>query len=194
MGLQRYMCVACSRRYTSETIPAPKRDGSKTRTMRPCVQCGQETTNPKFCSQSCAATYNNHTHPKREKSSRLCKYCKAVVGEQRLVCDDCLHNQSIKIDWSKKTIGELGRGVKHKSASIVRTAARHIYEQTGRPRVCRRCGYSKHIEICHIQAIKSFPENTLVSVINSLENLIALCPNCHWEFDQGILKIENIPS
>jgi hypothetical protein len=23
-------------------------------------------------------------------------------------------------------------------------------------------------------------------VVNSLENLIALCPNCHWELDHGL--------
>ena len=26
-------------------------------------------------------------------------------------------------------------------------------------------------------------QNTLVSVVNAEENVIQLCPNCHWEFD-----------
>ena len=32
-------------------------------------------------------------------------------------------------------------------------------------------------------AIHSFNENSLVSEVNDISNLIPLCPNCHWEFD-----------
>ena len=32
--------------------------------MNLCLNCGKETTNPKFCSRSCSATFNNK---KREK-------------------------------------------------------------------------------------------------------------------------------
>jgi hypothetical protein len=24
--------------------------------------------------------------------------------------------------------------------------------------------------------------------VNSLDNLVGLCPNCHWEFDHGLLQ------
>ncbi len=65
--------------------------------------------------------------------------------------------------------------------------------QSNRPRVCHNCGYDKHVEICHIRAIGDFPDETPVSVVSGIENLVALCPNCHWEFDRGLLKIE-IPS
>lgn len=32
-----------------------------------CLWCGKETKNPKFCSRSCSASYNNHHNPKRIK-------------------------------------------------------------------------------------------------------------------------------
>lgn len=48
---------------------------------------------------------------------------------------------------------------------------------------CNVCGYDKHYEVCHIKSIASFKSNTSVSIINDLTNLIALCPNCHWEHD-----------
>jgi HNH endonuclease len=34
--------------------------------FKACVQCGEITTNPKFCSSSCSATYNNTLQPKRK--------------------------------------------------------------------------------------------------------------------------------
>lgn len=52
-----------------------------------------------------------------------------------------------------------------------------------RPKVCVRCGYNKHAEVCHIQAVSAFAPGTLVREINAPDNLVMLCPNCHWEFD-----------
>ena len=54
------------------------------------------------------------------------------------------------------------------------------------------CGYDKHVEICHIKSIGSFPTDTIVSDINSLDNLLSLCPNCHYEFDHNRLTLEEI--
>ena len=48
---------------------------------------------------------------------------------------------------------------------------------------CACCGYDKHVELAHIKPVSSFDVNTLISVVNSEENVIQLCPNCHWEFD-----------
>ncbi len=50
-------------------------------------------------------------------------------------------------------------------------------------RVCAHCGYDKHVEICHIKAVKDFPNTSTIGDINKEDNLILLCPNCHWEFD-----------
>lgn len=49
------------------------------------------------------------------------------------------------------------------------------------------CGYNKHYEVCHVKDIKDFDRDSTVYEINHADNLIHLCPNCHWEFDnQGI--------
>lgn len=48
---------------------------------------------------------------------------------------------------------------------------------------CSKCGYDKHFQICHIKSISSFPDDTMLSEINNISNVVALCPNCHWEFD-----------
>lgn len=76
----------------------------------------------------------------------------------------------------------LGQTYQSNAYSLVRSRGRSVAKKLGW-NSCAHCGYDKHIQICHIKAISSFDEDTLISVVNSKDNLIALCPNCHWEFD-----------
>lgn len=78
------------------------------------------------------------------------------------------------------------KGSPNNRYSIVRNKARRKFKHL-KGQSCQVCGYDKHIEFCHIKAIASFSENTIVSTINSKENIAILCPNCHWEFDNGLL-------
>lgn len=48
---------------------------------------------------------------------------------------------------------------------------------------CRHCGYDKHVELAHIKPISEYSIDATLGEINSEENIIPLCPNCHWEFD-----------
>lgn len=57
---------------------------------------------------------------------------------------------------------------------------------------CAICGYNKHIEISHKKAISDFDLDTQVSVVNSKENIWPLCPNHHWEFDNGLLEVPQV--
>jgi hypothetical protein len=54
---------------------------------------------------------------------------------------------------------------------------------------CSNCGYSKHVELCHIRPVSDFPESAKLSEVNAELNNIVLCRNCHWEFDHGLLKM-----
>lgn len=54
------------------------------------------------------------------------------------------------------------------------------------------CGYDKHFEVAHIKAVSSFDNESKVKDINDIENLIALCPNHHWEYDNSDLTIEKL--
>ena len=60
------------------------------------------------------------------------------------------------------------------------------------PKACQKCSYDKHVELCHIKPINSFDDSATVGEINDPKNLLVLCPNHHWEFDNGILKLEEI--
>ena len=55
---------------------------------------------------------------------------------------------------------------------------------------CAICGYNKHIEIAHIKSVSSFNDEATIGEINSIDNLIALCPTHHWEYDNGLFNLK----
>jgi hypothetical protein len=143
----------------------------------PCLNCGGETTNPKFCSRNCAATYNNKLYPKRQRISS-CSKCKAPVHSGHKFCSDC---------WSKTRVLDLTLNSNDGKNAGVRQHARAAYKKSGRPYTCAICKYSTHVDICHIKDIRTYPDETSYSVINDQANLLALCKNHHWEFDHDVL-------
>jgi hypothetical protein len=154
--------------------------------MNNCYHCNKETTNPKYCSRSCAAKENNKT-PKR-KLTRTCLECSAPVWSYRHTrCET--HFLEYKARGHKdKTIGEYRNllSVKGKHPSWVNSHIRNFarsWLKHLRDSPCRKCGYDKHVELAHIKSVASFPDSALLSEVNSEENVIPLCPNCHWEFD-----------
>jgi hypothetical protein len=152
-----------------------------------CLQCGVETNNPKFCCSSCAARYNNRVYPKRRKLLFFCKSCGAETRYRRTYCVDC--DPTKPKDFSHATIAEIRSRALYQANAWIRKLARRAYANASKPMFCYRCGYSKHVEICHVQPIQDFPDDTQMSVVNSPDNLVALCPNCHWEFDHGLLSL-----
>ena len=151
-----------------------------------CLNCGKETTNPKFCGHSCAAKYNN---TRREKEKYYCTRCGVLLGEgytfKNKVCRKC--NKNYK-DWSQFTYGDLLDRRTNQAHAHIRDIARRVYAASDKPKCCANCGYDKHYEICHIKPIESYSRDEKISVINDIHNLIALCPNCHWELDYGDLE------
>ena len=57
---------------------------------------------------------------------------------------------------------------------------------------CQVCGYNKHVELAHIHPVAGFDKNTKLCVVNNPDNVVVLCPNCHFEFDSGILELSQI--
>jgi hypothetical protein len=154
--------------------------------MSTCLICKTKTKNPKFCSRSCAAKHNNKI-PKRNLEGK-CECCKQKISSTRKYCKSCF---TLKFSAKDITLKEAIYTHTHKASaySLVRSRAR-MTEKMKNNKKCYNCGYDKHVEVCHINPISSFSEDTLLSVINHDQNLIALCPNCHWEFDHGLLKLD----
>ena len=152
-----------------------------------CVCCDKEFSKfPKdvsvnnFCSRSCSAKVNNIKFPKR-KLSKECRDCGIKISGRSTFCKVCFENTRI----GGKTKAEMtqvakGGNTYRKIRHHARTSAKN-HGLLKKP--CDKCGYDKHVEICHIKSIKSFPDTSLLYEINHIDNLVQLCPNCHWEFD-----------
>jgi len=91
----------------------------------------------------------------------------------------------------EKTKGELLLNRKNYQSyrSTIRKLAEKTYKDNNLTCECAVCGYNKHIEIAHIKAVADFDDNATIAEINDIDNLIGLCPNHHWEFDNGLLDI-----
>jgi hypothetical protein len=151
-----------------------------------CPVCGRETRNPKFCSRACAAKLNNVLFPKRRLGGR-CAVCGNPVPLRNKYCAE--HKTNRPLDRSQP-ISAVYKTARHPMyrRSRLREDARYQY-LSAFPYRCVHCGYDRHIDVCHMRSLASFPEDTPISVVNSLDNLIGLCPNCHWEFDHGLLQL-----
>ncbi len=153
-----------------------------------CLNCSKETTNPKFCSRSCAATINNKISPKRDKE-HACKECSVPINGGRSYCALC-HTAIRRRNWGKVTYASMSDHLPYQKHSTIRGLSRKWYLESVNNKVqCAVCGYDKHVDVCHIKAIGSFSKSATIAEINSLTNLIGLCKNHHWELDRGLLVL-----
>lgn len=156
-----------------------------------------------FCNRSCAVGHNNHVCPKRKRTwsdrplrTFPCHKCGELVTSRdgrRKYCDACkttVRHQSIEY-LDVRTKGELfTRSLNWQSArSSLRAHASKIYLRSEKHKWCAICKYSAHVDIAHIRPVRDFPDGALIGEINDIANLIALCPNHHWEFDHGLLDL-----
>jgi hypothetical protein len=158
--------------------------------MNNCLQCGTLTSNQKYCSHKCSSLSNPLNQPRKRY---FCTKCDVFMGIgksfNRKLCITC-GSLLQKYDWYNITLGELKKSLPTSQVHArIRERARQAFNRVNQERKCKVCGYSKFIEVCHIKPVSAFPETTIISHINQLNNLIGLCPNCHWELDNGLLQI-----
>lgn len=138
-----------------------------------------------FCSRSCAATFNNKISPKKTHFNR-CVKCGEITDKPRArYCEACRPVES-KLPRDEKTIEEMVSSLQRAKYSYIRKHAREQVKD--RKQICIKCGYSKHVEACHIKGVGEFPKETKLKEVNNPQNLILLCPNCHWEFDNKLFS------
>lgn len=151
----------------------------------------------KFCSRSHAASYNNVRRLRKKRSVKdkgICERCGVTIrykrdsytgrNVKRKYCEQCHRTRRVGC----YTKGEL-RNRSHSYRTWITRNARVTYVSSGRALACAVCRYSLHVDICHIRGVADFSADALVREINALENLIALCPNHHWEFDHRLLEL-----
>lgn len=175
-----------------------------------------------FCSRSCAAKINNQGVQRNKPKKKACAVCSTVFEtnknhSSRTCCEKCFKNsESIesvehyvekgkyinsavkKSYMQERTISELQNKIsvsgKHRSwaSSNIRVLNRS-WNKDLLNLACQKCGYSKHIELCHIKAVSDFSKDTQLSIVNHPDNILVLCRNCHWEFDNKLLSLDDIP-
>ena len=140
-----------------------------------CLECGKDTSNPKFCSRSCSTSHANKKSSKR-KPEGSCKECGAQIKSGLAFCKEHVPNRDM-------TMRDAIYLKHHKSSAYALVRSRARASVKNEPQCCEVCGYDKHVEVAHVRAIASFEMDTMLSVINDRPNLRLLCPNHHWELD-----------
>ena len=143
-----------------------------------CKQCGKETSSPKFCNKSCAATYNNRGVRRHGKARRKCTVCgeptkRSTSTVCSLKCDSVRRRQEYIERWKR---GEVSGTKGTKVVSISGHVRTFLLEEANYK--CTECGWGEinkstgnpPLEIDHIDGDWTN---------NIPENLRVLCPNCH---------------
>lgn len=160
-------CPICQKKLThynySDHVNSHNKD-------KQCLNCGKLMRfKIKFCSQSCAAIYNN----KNRKKPKFCIYCGNQIMKRNagkycsLVCQQKYHRKQYIEKWLK---GEEIGGKEHYSHYI----KNWLLEQNNNRCMNPNCGWD-WTKPCTIE-IEHKDGNYLN---NRPENLMLICPNCH---------------
>lgn len=181
--------------------------------MNTCLNCNKEVTN-KYCGTSCQNSHRGQKALEKYNSSpKKCKNCSATLNYFQRLNDFCSHscaailnNQQrigqkkektvspkvIKKDVigtiTKKELFSLRSNWQSARSAIQKRARKEFFKSNKKE--CTICGYTNHVEVAHIKAVSQFSDNSTIDEINHISNLIGLCPNHHWEFDNGLINLQ----
>ena len=155
-----------------------------------CLHCGKEipitSANPsdhnrkKFCSQSCAASYNNKgvcRNPNKDPFTNKCLFCGTPIRRRKKYCNThCQHEYEYQEYIRKWKAGEVSGLIGDNWIETSAHVRRYIFEKYNHK--CAECGWSKinpytgtlPLEVEHIDGD---------ALNNKEENLTLLCPCCH---------------
>lgn len=135
-----------------------------------------EIRKKRFCNHKCAKLF----YPaKIERKYYHCRICQKSTRKDT-ICRECINKKVLN---STKEVLFSSRKNWQSARSDIQRTARKIYNLSNRPKECEICKYNLHYEVCHIKPVSEFPNEATIQEINAIENLKALCPNHHWEFD-----------
>lgn len=143
-----------------------------------------------FCNQTCANTYNNSIS-KKDRTS-CCNNClKSFTKTKDKVSNTCSQLCYMELGMKQRLMKDVIKRTDANKYDNIRQNARK-YSKYFYPTNCMLCGYDKHYEVCHVKDLKNFTREETIYEINNKNNLIHLCPNCHWEFDHNQIDIQKI--
>jgi len=149
-----------------------------------------ELKRKKFCSRSCAASFNNKRR-EMPKVIHLCINCGEKVSRSSDLCVDCYRDS---VSTANKSLGFYTKDKTYLSSKCqqIRYHSRKVMADSGIERVCSYCKdhtYDSILQVHHIKSILQFDHDTLVEEINDTSNLVWLCPNHHAMLEQGLISL-----
>jgi hypothetical protein len=192
---KRLFCDKCR----VETVSAKVSQALRSREYRPVLQSnslkkgGEIVRASSGTCQKCDKTFS-YTETKHRPGKfyfrRFCDIC--LVDNQR----DLLRIQ--KGIGYPKPVGEMTKadlllyyeGSTFKRKTAITNHARKQFDNSGRPRECQVCDYDLVTQVAHIRSVADFPDDATVEEINHSDNLVCLCPNHHYEYDRGLVKLD----
>lgn len=154
-----------------------------------CTAKGQVKEVPSYVCKACGNTFSRRKSGSEDKLLFCNTACSNFGRQRRKKPKPVRAIQTRAYVWEDITLAELRAAVPSVSRyhAKLRGYSRRAYKG---PSSCAACSYSTHVEIAHIVSAKTFDPSTKLSVVNAPTNLVALCRNCHWEFDNGILTYD----
>lgn len=138
-----------------------------------------EVRKKKFCNQSCSAKFYG-----------AIRHAEALKRKPK--------KQPRQIDlFIKQTKGELADKAKNyfsARGSICKHARAVFWHYYDKDVVCFRkgCNRGRRIDVSHVKAVSDFNDLAYLSEINHIDNLIGLCANCHQDFDDKVIYLNDI--
>ena len=181
-----------------------------------CENCGKEKkilkgdynkseTKKFFCNHSCSAEYNNKNrvletdiiweyNGKTKKGYNKCPICGELKFYTSKLCRKCSNKEKSLI--KKRTLGSYIDGKQYLTSKCgeIRKDARKTLEKFKVEKVCAYCKnheFDDILEAHHVKGILEFDSKTTINEINSISNLVWLCPNHHIMLEKGLIKLSN---
>lgn len=183
---------------------------TKTGTIVKCYTCNSniyktpaqlKKSNKHYCSSKCSCIQSNKIRwknhiPEINTTPIKCDKCGCIRSYQTKNCPAC-RREKININHKNTTIKQLKTKYKlrNNSSYWYSSEIRQLNRKWNKSLLelpCQVCGYKIHVELCHIKPISQFSENSKLETVNDEKNNLVLCPNHHYEFDNEIIKLENI--
>lgn len=183
-----------------------------------CENCGKEKrilkgeynkseTKKFFCNNSCSAKYNNknrvietdiiweyNDNVKTKRGYNKCPICGELKYYTSKLCKKCSDKEKTLI--KERTLGSYIDGKQYLTSKCgeIRKDARKTIEKSKVEKVCAYCknhDFDDILEVHHIKGILEFDSKTTINEINSISNLVWLCPNHHIMLEKGLIKLSD---
>ena len=183
-----------------------------------CENCGKEKqitkgdfnkskTKKFFCNHSCSAEFNNknrtietdviweyNDNGKTKRGYNKCPICGRLKNYTSKLCRKCSDKEKYLI--KERTLGSYIDGQKYLTTKCgeIRRDARRTIEESKVEKVCAFCknhDFDDILEVHHIKGILEFDSETTIKEINSLSNLIWLCPNHHIMLEKCLIELSD---